>query len=224
MGPVENGGRCENSAYNTSLKRTRYVGASRRLRSPLSSALCRKREMMGSLSQQQIDAAQEFAGTTIEILKTERGVHAETAIAGTARMAGTFLFRSFNFPLENVKPGQPVLSEAANEQGPELIQILGGVLEHIGVKLDKSQFGQAPNPEHQPLLNFLETQKQLEPKYAGTAKRLGLSLQEAAQSAAVACALLIQQSAEILDPNVAFGIAVYGFIEGSKTAPEPVTQ
>jgi hypothetical protein len=180
--------------------------------------------MMGSLSQQQIEAAQEFVETTIETLKTERGVHAETAVAGTARMAGTFLFRSFNFPLKDAKPGQPVLSDQANEQGSRLIQILGGVLEHAGIKLDKEQLGKTSGAENQPLLSFLETQKRLEPKYSAINTRLGLSLQDAADSAAVATALLIQQCAQILDPNIAFGIAVYGFIEGSKTVPESTTQ
>jgi hypothetical protein len=175
---------------------------------------------MGSLSPQQIEAAQEFARTTLETLKTERGVHAETSIAGTARMAGTFLFRSFNFPLKDVKAGQAVLSDQANEQGPHLIEVLAGVLGNAGVKLDNQKFGNWS--ENEPLLGFLETQKCLEPKYATIQRRLGLSLQESADSAAVATALLIQQSAEILDPNIAFSIAAYGFIEGSKTFPAPL--
>jgi hypothetical protein len=51
--------------------------------------------------------------------------------------------------------------------------------------------------------------------------RRGLTTQEAAQTAAVATALLIRHFAQVLDINVAFGIAAYGFVEGSKTAPEP---
>jgi hypothetical protein len=180
--------------------------------------------MMESLSQQQIEAAQEFASTTIDTLKTERGVHAETAIAGAARMAGTFLFHSFGFKLGGVKAGQAVLSDKANEQGPQLIQILGCVLSHLGIILDREQFGKLPGTENQPLLGFLETQRHLEPRYMKIKDRLGLSLQEAAESAAVASALLIQQSAQVLNPNVAFGVAVYGFVEGTKTAPEPLTQ
>jgi hypothetical protein len=69
---------------------------------------------------------------------------------------------------------------------------------------------------------FLETQKKLEQLYTPVKARLGLSREEAAQAAAVATALLIRQCAKVLDPNIAFGIAVYGFVEGSKTAPEPV--
>jgi hypothetical protein len=175
---------------------------------------------MGSLTPQQIEAAQEFARTTLEMLKTERGLHAETSIAGTARMAGTFLFRSFKFPLKDIKAGQPVLSDQANEHGPRLIGILAAVLENAGVKLDNQKPQVSSN--NQPLLGFLETQKRLEPKYSTIQRRLGLSLQESADSAAVATALLIQQSAQVLDLNIAFSIAVYGFIEGSKTVPEPM--
>ena len=45
---------------------------------------------------------------------------------------------------------------------------------------------------------------------------------EAAQAGAVATALLIRHCAQILDPSTAFGIAALGFVEGTKTAPEPV--
>ncbi|MGC9397186.1 MAG: hypothetical protein ACP5J4_20265 [Anaerolineae bacterium] len=179
---------------------------------------------MRSFSERQIKAASVFAAITTEALKTERGVHAETAIAGTARMAGIFLFRSFNFPLKNAKAGRVVLSEQANEEGPRLIQILGGVLEQMGVKLDEEKLGKTPDVENKPLLNFLETQKRLEPKYSAIQAGLGLSLQEAADAAAIATALLIKQTAQILDPHVAFGIAVYGFVEGTKTVPESTTQ
>ena len=76
--------------------------------------------------------------------------------------------------------------------------------------------------KNEPVLEFLETQKKLEPLYAPVKASHGLLANEAAQAAAVATALLIRHCAKGLDPNIAFGIAVYGFIEGSKTAPEPV--
>jgi hypothetical protein len=79
-----------------------------------------------------------------------------------------------------------------------------------------------PLTQKKSVLEFLDTQKKLEPLYAPIKTHRGLSAHEAAQAAAVATALLIRHCAKILDANVAFGIAVYGFIEGSKTAPEPV--
>jgi hypothetical protein len=108
-------------------------------------------------------------------------------------------------------------------QGPRLIQILGAVLAQAGLNLDSSKLGTSVNTASQPLLAFLDTQRQLEPVFTGIKERLDLSYQEAADSAAVATALLIQQCAPVLDPNAAFGIAAYSFVEGSKTAPDPVS-
>ncbi len=177
---------------------------------------------MAQLSQPQVDAAQEFVTRAIDLLKTDQGVQAETIIAASARMAGTFLFRSFAFPLTGVAPGQAVLSEVANEQGPQLIAILGGVLTHVGIALDGARLnGQVPQG-HQPLLGFLDTQRILEEPFTSIMRRQGLSYQDAAEAAAVATALLIHQCATVLDPHISFAVAAYGFVEGSKTAPDPV--
>ena len=177
---------------------------------------------MSDLTQTQIDAAERFANSAVELLGDERGVHAETVIAATARMAGTFLFRSFRFEIEGAKPGQAVLSEQANEHGPRLVNILSGVLQQMGIRLDQSRLDQPEDPENGPRQAFLETQKLLEPTFDSIREDSGLSQSEAADSAAIATAIIIQQCAEVLDPSIAFGIAVYGFIEGSKTCPAPV--
>ena len=122
---------------------------------------------MQSITQQQIDAAQEFANTVVAELRTDKGVHAETAVASVARMAGTFLFRSFGFQLPDVEPGGAVLSEQANEAGPRLIGILAGALAEIGVALDEQKLGATGLAANQPKLGFLETQKRLEPLFSG---------------------------------------------------------
>ena len=178
---------------------------------------------MGEISQTQFDAAERFANAAIEALRDERGVHAETAIAATARMAGTYLFRSFGFELEGEKPGQPVLSEQANEQGPRLVQILSGVLGQMGITPDQTKLDEPTGPENEPNLGFLETQKRLEADFNKIKEQLGISLNESAESAAVATAILIRECAEVLDPSIAFGIAVYGFIECAKTYPAPIS-
>jgi hypothetical protein len=176
---------------------------------------------MASLTQLQIDVAKEFANATVKALQTDRGVHAETAIGGTARMAGTFLFRSFGFPLKDIEPGQPILSEQANERGPRLVEVLSEILARLGVELDSARLEGEPGPANQPQMGFLETQKLLEPRFAEIRARHGLSEQEAAEAGAVATAFLMHQCSQVLDPHVAFGIAVYGFIEGAKTVPDP---
>ena len=178
---------------------------------------------MGEITQTQMDAAEKFSDAAIRVLQDERGVHAETAIAGTARMAGTFLFRSFDFPLGDATPGQPVLSEQSNELGLRLMQILGGVLEQMGIAIDQNVIAQPTAPDHEPLLGFLETQQRLEPEFSAIREEFGLSLSEAADAAAIATAVLIRQCTEVLDPSIAFGIALYGFVEGTKTFPAPIS-
>jgi hypothetical protein len=174
------------------------------------------------LTKQQIEAAQEFANFTLDALNTELGVHAETAVAGLARMAGTYIFRSFGLPMDDIQPGQVVLSDIANEQGPALIEILGGALTQIGVSLNEEDLGGETNADSQPNQSFLETQVLLEPRFTAILERYRLTLQEAAEACVVATALLIKECSHALDPNVAFNIAIYGFIEGAKTAPNPV--
>jgi hypothetical protein len=177
---------------------------------------------MAPFNPHQIQAAQDFANITIDTLTNEKGVHAETAIAGTARMAGTFLFRSFDFKINGLEPGQVVLSENANEQGPRLIQILGTVLAQLGIEIKTESLSTSPNSANQPTLAFLETQELLEPGYQEKKSDFGLSHFEAAESAAIASALLIHHFSKVIAPDIAFGLAVYGFIEGSKTTPKPI--
>lgn len=177
---------------------------------------------MADESEQQ-QAALGFLDGTVEFLKDDRGsVHVETAIAATARMAGTFLFRSFGFDLQDAQPGQPVLSEIANEKGPELVNILGGILDMNGIKIDDSALGELSGLEHEPHLSFLETQPKLEAIYEVIRNRHGLDYVEAAWAAAAATAGLIIQSEKILEPALGFNLAVYGFIEGSKTVPAAI--
>ena len=166
-------------------------------------------------------AAQEFVKLAIEELQDERGVHAETVIAGVARMAGTFLFRSFGFTVPNGQPGQAVLSEQANERGPRLIEITASSLADSGIGVDFESVTDEARRAHQALLGFLQTQRRLEPALNGIKEKYGLSLTQASDAAAIATALLISQTTQVLEPSVAFDLAVFGFIEGSKTIPDP---
>ena len=176
---------------------------------------------MAALTQQQIAAAEAFADATLDELETAEGIDPESAVAAIAGMAGSLLLRSFGFELQHLAPGTAVLSDEANQQGPRLVQILGGVLAHGGVELDREILGRGLDSDQLSRLDVLAGQAALEAAFLAVAARHKLSLREAAEAAAAATAFLIQQFAEDLDPSAAFGIAVYGFITGAKTAPGP---
>lgn len=164
--------------------------------------------------------ARQFVGLVIELLADDKGVHAETAVAGAARLAGTFLFRSFGFELPDAKPGQVVLSEQANDHGPRLVGIVATSLESVGIVAGEP--AEISYEGSEPRLSLLATQRLLEPAFNEERERSGISFMQAADAAALATAILIHECREVLDPRKAFGLAVYSIIEGSKTVPAQI--
>lgn len=171
---------------------------------------------------QQIKASRIISDTIIETLTDERGAHAETCVAGAARMAGTFLFRSFGLPTQNLDPGSPVFSELANQRGPVLVEVLKSALQGLKVPVDESNMDDEPRTDHQPLINLAETQRKLEKKLTVITTAHGLDNESAARACALATALLMHQTRSVLDPSISFDIAVYGFVQGTKTVPQLV--
>ena len=179
---------------------------------------------MPALTKRQLDAAQELATAAIVALKSEAGIHPGSVVAATARMAGTYLFRSFKLSLPEIQPGQVVLSQSADAHGPILIETSARLLSRMGISLDPSKAGAQVDPEHQPAFTFLETQRLLEPAFSLIRMRAGFDDEQAAYATAAATSLLILHCRKLLDPHVGFNIAALGFIEGTKIAPDPVAQ
>jgi hypothetical protein len=175
--------------------------------------------MSDGFSPSQIEAAEQFGQAAHSIL---RSANVATVIAGASRMAGTFMFRSFNFQPDTARPGDAVLSVEANEKGPQLMNVLGNVLTHIGIVVSES-FVESTAEDDQPKYNFLDTEKLLEPEFEKIKKQYELSYSDAAYAVAAAVAFLIKEYGDLIDNDIAFGIAVYGFIEGTKTLPQPLS-
>lgn len=168
--------------------------------------------------------AQAFARALFDTLATDGKLQAESAIAGMARMAGTYYFRSFGYAALKLVPGQAVLSQEANEKGPELMNLTHELLARLGVRLDDARVREAiadTQGAHKPMMEFRSTQPRLEQAFLPIREQYGLSNVDAGKAAACATALLIHNCQSVLDPAIAYGVAVYGFIEGSKTTPWP---
>lgn len=177
---------------------------------------------MVTLSKPQMDAAGEFANVAVAAMKVPGGIHPATVIAASARMAGTYLFRSFELNLRGVRPGQVVLSAQAAQRESELVQVALDALTRFGIKVAPASPEAVSDPQNKPVLAFLETQPKVEQAYLPICTKFNFSAEQAAYSAAAATALLIRHCAKALDPSIAFGVAAYGFIEGCKTAPDPL--
>ena len=174
------------------------------------------------LGQRLSDCARDWANASMTALQIPGGVHPATVVAGCARMAGTYLFRSFELALPGVSPGDAVLSEQANQHSPMLIQTTANVLATLKVSVADRPPDVPSTPNTRPAKEFLATQRVLEPVFEPGRERYTLTMREAAQAAAIATAILINHFTKHLDANVAFGVAVQAVIEGCKTAPDPV--
>jgi hypothetical protein len=174
----------------------------------------------------QIEAASAFNQVIITKLTNEKGVHAETAISAVARMAGTYILRASGVPLEKFAPGTSILVDFANEQGQQVLGLVDQALASLGVPFDSGRLNYDLEAANNPQIDLQATQSLLDPSFQATAARFGLTDLQTAASLAIAVAFLIQQCAGFLDPHVAYVVATYGMVEGSKTVPfdaaEPV--
>lgn len=167
----------------------------------------------------QIKCSRVISDYIIEALATERGAHAETCVTAAARMGGAILFRTFGLPTQNMPVGSPVLSDMANERGPVLVEVMKLGLSGLGIEIDENQAPTGPTAEHSPLVNHIETLEKLDARIGEITSSNGLYGEEAARACALAAALLISLTKSVLDPQISFGLAVYGFVEGTKTVP-----
>jgi hypothetical protein len=161
----------------------------------------------------------ELRTLILDRLADERGVHAETAVSAAARMAGTFLLRSFDLPIATLEPGAPVLSDPVNDEGPALVEILVLALEQMKIPIDRAR-ASAANQGGFARLTVLQVQERLEASLTAIVKTHGLDYRGAARATAFAAAFLVEDTKDVLDPSKAFGIATYGFVEGAKTIPQ----
>ncbi len=175
------------------------------------------------ISKAQNKAAGEMFELVAGRVGSDRAVHPETAIASAARLAGSLLFRSFNFQLERQEPGSVVLSDEANEKGPQLIGIMSAVLESFGVSLDHEKFGgESAKYGEEPQLTVVQSLALLQEDAMRIAGENGLGLEEAAQAAAVATAFIVRECAKNIGGEVGSNVAAFGFIEGCKTVPPAI--
>jgi len=178
-----------------------------------------------SITKEQNDAAGELVELIAsKIGDSNREIHPETAISSSARLAGSLLLRSFDLDLNVGEPGSVLLSEEANEQGPMLINILGGFLSASNIQIDKEKIGGNENQRGEaPRLTTIESLSLLQNEALSICKHNSLSMHSSAQAAALATAFVVKECSPQIGAETAFNVAIFGFIEGSKTIPPAIS-
>lgn len=169
------------------------------------------------ITKNQNDAVNDIVEMVVKVIGNgSREINTTDAISSTARLAGSFLFRSFGFKIDDTKPGTVMLSEEANIKGPQLINITLAVLDSFGIQIDNNKMSDGNQKYAES--DFLDVMSKVQAPALAIMKERELSFEQMAQSAAIATAFIIQQSSNIT-PEEGFGIAVYHYIEGTKTNP-----
>jgi hypothetical protein len=175
-----------------------------------------------NISEKQNKATGEIVDLIASSIGKKREVHCATAIITSARLSGAFLFKSFGLNIEDAKPGNAVLSQQVNEEGPELINVIGAVLSNLGVTINNSKMESAEIQKTE--LDFLQSLSATQTKAAELMKKHGLNEKEMAVACAMSTAFIIQQCQDDVEVESGFNTAVYGLIEGSKTVPPKMTK
>lgn len=170
------------------------------------------------------EAQQTYVGELVDLVSTlaskDREIHPETAIASAARLAGSFMFRSFNLELNSVEPGTLILSKQADEAAPHLTSVLTAALKMFDSTLNTEQLGgpkrmmgEKPKLEISQSLNALQYNAMLK------AQEHNLNPVQAAEAAAIATSHIVKECMPHIGIDVGFNVAVVGFTEGCKTVP-----
>jgi len=172
------------------------------------------------ISNNQNIAVNEIVEMVVTVIGNgSREIDTTEAISSTARLAGSFLFRSFEFQVKDAKPGTVMLSEEANTKGPQLVNITHAVLNNMGVQIDNNKMSNGNQKPGES--NFVDVIAKIQSPAIEIMKKNDLNFEQMAQSAAIATAFIIQQSNNIT-PEQGFGTAIYHYIEGTKTLPPEI--
>lgn len=169
------------------------------------------------ITKNQNEAVNDIVEMVIKVIGNGcREIDTTEAISSAARLAGSFMFRSFAFKINDAEPGTAILSEEANIKGQQLVNITYAVLQNLGVQIDNNNMSMSNHKLSES--NFIDVIRKIQNPALEIMKKRNLTYEQMAQSAAIATAFIIQQSNSI-KPEEGFGTAIYHFIEGSKTYP-----
>ena len=168
-----------------------------------------------------ISASDYFILAAKKVLTVEGRLHAETLIGSVARMAGSLMYRSFGFD-KDITPGTTVLSDKANVFGPQLMNVMLSTLQQIGVNLGEENLDREYASAKFSQLTFKESHDRLAPFFLAYCKIASLKFQDGAMAAAIATGILVHECMQVLSAEKGGAIAIYGFVEGTKTVPFPI--
>ena len=168
---------------------------------------------------EQLDqASAELINLIIEGLRNENGMHLPTAIAAPSTLAGLALLRATGVDLSTMTPGTPVLVDAVNNGGTDLVGFMSMMSQMIGIDPDSGWNDPVP-PEYASLLPLVELEARFEQPFLALAGRLATPEQFLPHLAALAAVKLVVLGRDALSPDIGKAIVLSHVVEACKTVP-----
>jgi hypothetical protein len=165
------------------------------------------------------DCGKALAVAAIPAYTVDGKVHPPTLVCACARMAGYYLLRSAGAVTAAMTPGAPILSPQVAERSGVLARTCAAVLASLGHALPPDPPRPLIAADAMPREELLESEARLRPLFTPLQNRFSLDDYPMARAGAVAAALVAHTVRKVLKPERSFGLAVYGFAEGSQSVP-----
>lgn len=170
---------------------------------------------------------ERIAELIISTIKTDQGVHAETAIATSAVLTGEIVLIASGYDLNGLEPGTAVFSDMVNQllfeaEGHLTISdVFFNALFSQGIDVSKESWPENIPDEHQVMLDPLQIISRIRPQLTALFESTPMERLDRAYAAAQATALLVAHARRALDPNIGKALALEAMLRGAKTVPLP---
>lgn len=170
--------------------------------------------------EQLLNCSNAIVDAIIAGLSDGRGVHIETALTAAGALAGLAMLRNTDLDLSKMTPGEVVLYQGVDDQGPELIQELSAFCDGFGFNPQTGWDTPVPE-EHQSLQSVLELNTRFEHEANAFYERFAVPLGARARVAAFTGVRMMKMASQVLNPEIGKAILLNAVVAGSKTVPNP---
>jgi hypothetical protein len=172
------------------------------------------------------DLPDRLAAVIIAALQTDKGVHAESAIATAAVLTGEYTLRAAGLDISTTQPGTPIFSDVVNrllfeaEGQLTISDVFINALFAQGIDVSKQSWPETVPEAHQVMMDPLQVAARLRPHINNVfAAHETIDPLERAYQCASATALLVAQTRRVLDPDIGKALALESMLKGAKTVP-----
>jgi hypothetical protein len=170
-------------------------------------------------STEQLNACSSaLVNLVLDGLKTDRGVHLETALWAMGSLAGLAMLRDTGIDVSALPAGQVVLVDAVNDSGSKLMGELGEFCKASGIDPNTGWVDEIA-PDHQSHFSTVDLNAKFEPLALAAYEANSVPSSSRAMVTGLAAIRLLHMGAQALNPEIGKAVLINAIQTGAKTVP-----